>query len=70
MLGASETTRRTGMGMRTMRPVSSETVRKLPFSTDDSAFCAELAWTKFGEVQSSAASSALRKNQLGRNSSN
>src|SRR5882762_8191519 len=61
MLGASETTRRTGTGMRTVRPVSSETIRKDSLGVVELADCSARACAACGAKHTSSAKLASRK---------
>src|SRR6267142_5284528 len=64
MLGASETTRRTGTGIRTVRPVSSETIRKDSFRTDEFAACSLCARAACGDTHKSSEIAASPSKQF------
>src|SRR2546428_2353120 len=60
MLGARETTRRTGTGMRTLRPVSSRTVRNESFAGGALGVCSARECAKPGATHSNAAATTGR----------
>jgi len=65
MLGASETMRRTGSGMRTLRPVSSCTVRNDAVFAGAAAVCSACDCATHGATKRNAANAALRINEIG-----
>src|SRR5438094_7205584 len=65
MLGARETTRRTGIGMRTLRPVSSRIVRNSFFAGEALGVWSARKGATVGAAQNNNAAVTIRRSKVG-----